>query len=228
MFLRRFASPIIVIVLGLLVMVRVLALPTPGTAADLSQSYPPDWTPETILYDPYPYGTPTEATTQAVAPEDTVVPTSASPTRTLPNSTRVATNTAIPSDESEQFATPSATPTYTPTRMPGVEDEDFVEIEPSPTPDPMQAYAVCVPNEPLLIRGEGPAFAPFLLYFEQRAVSGGTVGADGLFEISLIVGRERPGSYEVSVRLRENGEVLRQLECSVPATPTPTPIRGRP
>jgi hypothetical protein len=226
MVLRRYTGPIIVVILGLILMVRVLAMPQQGTAADLAQSYPPDWTPEpTVEWSPYPFGTPTTGTAPTTLPAGRD-----NPSETVPTIQPETPSNEVPTETPELDNTSNqvATPTNTPTLLPESQVDPSVNFTATPTSDLMGSYAVCVPNEPLLIRGEGPAFAPFLLYFDNRAVSGGSVGADGLFEISLIVGRERPGSYEVSVRLRENGEVLQQFECSVPPTPTPTPIRGRP
>jgi hypothetical protein len=38
-----------------------------------------------------------------------------------------------------------------------------------------------------------------------------------------VVGHERPGRYDVAVRVRGSNKVLRQLTCMVPAlSPTPT------
>jgi hypothetical protein len=65
-----------------------------------------------------------------------------------------------------------------------------------------------------------------LLFFGQRAVGGGSVSPAGHYAIPLIVGRERPGTYTVTVRVRGTTQVLREFTCAVPATPPPPP--GRP
>jgi hypothetical protein len=54
------------------------------------------------------------------------------------------------------------------------------------------------------------------------------VSPDGRFAIPLVVGHERPGTYQVSVRVRGTEEVLRKLTCVVPIPPTPTPPNHRP
>jgi hypothetical protein len=45
--------------------------------------------------------------------------------------------------------------------------------------------------------------------------------------LKLIVGQERAGEYNVTVRVRGTSQVLRQLTCSVPSV-TPTPLPGAP
>jgi hypothetical protein len=76
----------------------------------------------------------------------------------------------------------------------------------------------------VLITGQGPPRAAFLLYFGQRVVGGGSVSVSGSFSIPLVVGHERPGSYPVVVRVRGSEQVLRELTCEVPAAARPTPI----
>jgi hypothetical protein len=82
---------------------------------------------------------------------------------------------------------------------------------------------------PVEISGTGPPRAAYLLYFGQRAVSGGSVGPDGRFRITLVVGSERAGTYTVTVQVRGTKQVLRSFTCLVPeATPTPLPVRAVP
>jgi hypothetical protein len=82
----------------------------------------------------------------------------------------------------------------------------------------------CFPGEPLVITGDGPPRAAFLLYFGERAVSGGSVTPAGRFSTRLVVGQERAGVYLVTVRVRGTSQVLREIACSVPdVTPTPLP-----
>jgi hypothetical protein len=75
----------------------------------------------------------------------------------------------------------------------------------------------CPAGVPITLTGSGPARAGYLLYFGSRAVGGGSVKADGHFSINLVIGRERPGDYEVLVRLRGTPQILFELTCSVPA-----------
>jgi hypothetical protein len=89
----------------------------------------------------------------------------------------------------------------------------------------------CPAGAPITLTGNGPARAAFLLYFGSRAVSGGSVKADGHFSINLVVGRERAGNYPVVVRMRGASEILLELTCTVPgfipvyaAGKAPTPI----
>jgi hypothetical protein len=78
----------------------------------------------------------------------------------------------------------------------------------------------------VLITGQGPPRAAFLLYFGQRVVGGGSVSLNGGFSIPLVVGRERPGTYPVIVRVRGSEQVLRELTCEVPPAAPPTPIEN--
>jgi hypothetical protein len=101
--------------------------------------------------------------------------------------------------------------------------EEPLAITPTP-PDRL----TCIPGEPITITGSGPPRAAFLLSFNQRVVSGGSVGPSGHFSIPLVVGQERPGRYPVVVRVRGATQVLRELMCEVPAISAPTPVRGEP
>ncbi|HEU4328197.1 MAG TPA: hypothetical protein VFS21_33985, partial [Roseiflexaceae bacterium] len=86
---------------------------------------------------------------------------------------------------------------------------------------------VCAPGQPLTLSGSAPARAGLLLTFAGRVVGGGTADAAGQYALSLVVGAEPPGSYPVTIRLRDGGTVLRSLDCRVPdgslSTQTPTP-----
>ncbi|HJZ46878.1 MAG TPA: hypothetical protein VKE41_06915, partial [Roseiflexaceae bacterium] len=66
--------------------------------------------------------------------------------------------------------------------------------------------------------------APFLVYFGQRVVSGGSVAQSGRFAATLLIGRERAGVYSIVVRVRGTSQVLLELSCAVPdVTPTFVP-----
>jgi hypothetical protein len=97
-----------------------------------------------------------------------------------------------------------------------------------PTATPLVADALACPaGVPVLLRGNGPPHAAFLLFFGNRAVGGGSVEADGTFTARLVVGDERAGDYPVVVRLRGTPRVLLQRTCAVPAiTPTMQPRRA--
>ncbi len=60
----------------------------------------------------------------------------------------------------------------------------------------------CESGARIVLTGSGPPRESFLLYFGRRAVSGGSVAPDGVYRIDMVIGRERPGEYPVSVRLR--------------------------
>lgn len=96
--------------------------------------------------------------------------------------------------------------------------------------------------------GLGPANEPYLIYFGERVVGGGTIAGNGAFRATLIIGDELPSpsavNLPVTVRLRRDGSLLRltgytlngrnitfdnntliqNLTCIVPQiTPTITP-----
>jgi len=99
------------------------------------------------------------------------------------------------------------------------------QLAPTETPTVIPADALtCFPGQPLVITGDGPARAAFLVYFGQRVVSGGSVAPSGRFATTLIVGRERAGVYPVTVRVRGTTQVLLEISCAVPdVTPTLVP-----
>jgi hypothetical protein len=82
----------------------------------------------------------------------------------------------------------------------------------------------CYPGQPLVITGDGPPRTPFLVYFGQRVVSGGSVTSSGRFATTLMIGREHAGVYEIVVRVRGTSQVLLETSCAVPdVTPTFVP-----
>jgi hypothetical protein len=84
----------------------------------------------------------------------------------------------------------------------------------------------------VLITGSGPAQAPYLLFFGRRAVAGGSVAANGRFQTSLLIGKERPGTYPVTVRQRLSDRLLLmqsyQLGTTDPVVLPPTFNDGSP
>lgn len=161
--------------------------------------------------------TPTATTRTPTATTRTPTATTRTPTVGTGGSTRTPTGT--PADPNTGGISPTATTTATasPTgeATPG-----------TPTPTPQGNVLTCVPGETVTITGQGPTNAGFLLYFDERIVSGGTVRADGTFAIGLRVGNEAAGRYLVEVRERGNRKLLKVITCDVPAvTPTPLPAR---
>lgn len=151
------------------------------------------------------------------------------------------TRTAVASTVTRTAGTPSTltgTPTGTPnpndfgqsTATPQQVDTNDTAVaattESTATPTIDLNNRVCAPGTTVDISGQGPAKAGFLVYFDDRVVSGGTVRRDGRFDISLVVGNEGEGSYPVEVRVRGTRTVLAEFTCRVPAT-TPTPIAPR-
>jgi hypothetical protein len=150
----------------------------------------------------------------------TVTGTAGTATGTPGTSTPTATRTAILSPTGTGgLATP------TPTLSSSVPTVGQQPIEPTATlPQAPEDALTCFPGDPVLITGDGPPRAAFLLYFGDRVVSGGSVAPNGRFATRLVVGNERGGIYSVSVRVRGTSNVLREITCSVPdVTPTPLP-----
>nr|PZN33977.1 MAG: hypothetical protein DIU80_03135 [Chloroflexota bacterium] len=156
-------------------------------------------------YPPAQGGTPTSDTPQQ--PTQTTTTTTETVRTTVTATLETITPTLATPTLAGQTAAPAATPqpTETPTKQGAIE---------------------CTPGVPLTVSGEGPPYAPVLLYFDRRVVGGGSVKADGSFTLPLVIGSERAGDHEISVRLRGSTEVLTEFTCTVPAV-TPTPIPGR-
>jgi hypothetical protein len=93
------------------------------------------------------------------------------------------------------------------------------------TPTPPGILA-CAPGQTIMIDGVASPHTPLLLYFGPRIVGGGSARASGDFALPLTMGMERAGEYQVTVRVRGTGQVVRSLTCQVPAT-TPTTVPRR-
>ncbi|GAB4156424.1 MAG: hypothetical protein Fur005_09750 [Roseiflexaceae bacterium] len=108
--------------------------------------------------------------------------------------------------------TPLPPPPPTETPLPPPPPTDVPPPPPPPTATPLPAEQLakidCRPGERLQITGSGPASEAFLVYFGRRAVSGGSVGPNGRFVTSLLIGKERPGTYPITVRQRSTDRQL--------------------
>ena len=116
-------------------------------------------------------------------PTATPPPPTAAPTAELLPVPTAAPPAAPPPAAPPPIPPPAATPT------PEVSLADVVRFE-------------CRSGDRIVLTGIGPPRESFLLYFGRRAVSGGSVAPNGVYQIDMLVGPERPGEYPVSVRLR--------------------------
>ena len=176
---------------------------------------------------------PVEATARNQAyPAATAYPLPAASTTITPTvASTVTTRTAQPTTVQ---TTPTATlrPTTNSAVTPTVTLAPTVVRTPTPpltranaaTPITDDSSRSCVPAVPVIISGGGPANAGFLVVFNQRIVSGGTVRSNGTYSIDLIIGNEAAGTYPVEVRVRGSRQLLAAFTCQVPAT-TPTPVQ---
>lgn len=148
----------------------------------------------------------------------------ASPTfTTTPTATRTATaptaSAAVPT------GTPTSTSTRTATAQAAATGGPADTSLPTPTPlIPADApILICVPGERVEIAGETRPNLPLIVYFDQRAVGGGTSTSTGSYLLRMQLGDEAPGLYLVEVRERGSRTLIQQLGCDVPAfTPTAT------
>jgi len=208
------AGPISVLVAGVAAIVLLLLGAGPRTwATPRAQTDYPAQTAaaQTATASAYPNPGSTEQLTGTATLTETPGTATPSPTGTIG-----VTRTAQPGAQ-----TPAATGAAAPTAAPSLEP-------PTETPTATPANELsCAPGVPIEIAGRGPARAAYLIYFDERAVGGGSVEQDGTFVAKLVVGQERAGAYDVTVRVRGTQQVLRQVTCSVPeTTPTPLPVLG--
>lgn len=137
-----------------------------------------------------------------------------------------ATNTAT---STPTLITPGVASSATPTRTPAAGATPTHSPLPTATPT-ISGATQCQPGNPFTVAGSAPPRAPLLLYFNGRAVGGGSAGLTGQFALTLTVGRERPGVYPISVRLRGDGREVLRTVCEVTILPprltTPTPRGG--
>jgi hypothetical protein len=141
-------------------------------------------------------------------------------TATTGTGTATATNTLLPSP-----TTSTVIVTPVPSPQPATPIAPAQQLAPTETPTEIPDDALtCYPGQPLVISGDGPPRAAYLVYFGQRVVSGGSVAPSGRFATTLLIGRERAGVYPIIVRVRGTSQVLLELSCAVPdVTPTFVP-----
>jgi hypothetical protein len=82
------------------------------------------------------------------------------------------------------------------------------------------------------ITGVGPALESYLLYFGRRAVAGGSVDGSGRFQATLLIGKERAGTYPITVRQRLSDRPLLiqtfRLGTAAPVSLPPSFSNGSP
>jgi hypothetical protein len=168
------------------------------------------------------------ATSDAMTAEADITPGTGTATTTTTMTANATTGVGTPTATPTPTLSPTGAPTVaplipSPTQITPLPDPQRLAPTETPTVIPENALT-CFPGQPLVITGDGPARAAFLLYFGQRAVSGGSVSPTGRFATTLIVGRERAGVYPITVRVRGTTRVLFESSCVVPnITPTLIP-----
>jgi hypothetical protein len=129
--------------------------------------------------------------------------------------TPTPTATLIPTLRPTATATPAPTPP-TPTNTPIPSPTPVLPTStPAPTSTPT-SQTLCRASDFTILRGEGPPLTPFLVYFDDRAVGGGTTDGHGQFSVTLGRFNESPGAHSVIVRNRNTREILRAVTCIVP------------
>jgi hypothetical protein len=221
---KNLTTPFIIIFVGVALIAAVLAAPGRRSAAGSRElraaparqnqcgPYPDPDACKTSTTSPYP----------DPADETTPVTTTATITETEPT-TETQTTPVTPETATTQPTTEAIEPQALPTDPAPTEQtaeaetpEPQAEATSDATPTPA-GELTCVPGEAITITGYGPPRAAILLYFDQRIVGGGSIAPSGSFSIPMVVGKERPGTYIVTVRVRGSTEVLRELTCTVPA-----------
>jgi hypothetical protein len=212
---RSITLPLSVICAGLVVVLLLLAAPSAGTrvAAQDDQAYIyATQTAQAGQSNPYIPPAVTAVSTASATPGAT--PPSGQPTP------RPGASPAIPTRSVPQFS-PTVAPAPSPTVAPPT-----LESAPTPTPTPAPPTALtCESGEPLVVSGFGRPRAGFLVAFDGIAVAGGSVGPDGRFSLTLLVGDVASGAHTVIVTDRDSRGLLLKLTCAATRTPTPVPTR---
>lgn len=100
-----------------------------------------------------------------------------------------------------------------------------------PLAQPLGPERLCAPGQLVNVTGDGaPPNRSLLITWAGRAVGGGVADRSGRYALTLAIGRERPGAYDVAVVTRESREALQRFRCLVPGAgvPTPAPATQRP
>jgi hypothetical protein len=223
------AGAISALFVGLLVLVvlmasvdrRVSAIARLQTAATITPT-PCD---EADQEDCDDYGTDTAIayydTQTAIAENSTSTVTA---TNTSTDTNRSGTSAVTPTTlTSPTIFTTAATPLPSPVQSTPI--AQALPLVPTETPTAIPNDTLtCYPGQPLVLTGDGPPRTPFLVYFGQRIVSGGSVTSSGRFATTLMIGREHAGVYQIAIRVRGTSEVLLETSCAVPdVTPTFVP-----
>jgi hypothetical protein len=125
------------------------------------------------------------------------------------------TATPIPTLRPTATATPAPVPP-TPTSTPIPSPTPVLPTNtPAPTATPT-SQTLCRASDFTILRGVGPPLTAFLVYFDERAVGGGTTDRQGQFSVTLGRLNESPGAHSVIVRNRNTHEILRAVTCIVP------------
>ncbi len=208
------AGTISALLIGLLVLVVCLSsLGTHASAIARLQSGTPTLTP---CNDDVDDGTCSDYRLDLTATAESATQT-ATAMGTSNAGTSTATGTITPG-----VGTPTVTrtPTRSPTGLPVAAPLIPSPVQLTPIPEPQRlaptetptmvpdSALTCFPGQPLVITGNGPARAAFLVYFGQRIVSGGSVSPSGRFTKTLLIGSERAGVYSITVRVRGTNKVL--------------------
>lgn len=218
--------PVSILCAGVITIVLLMSSGTRASSLAEDRVYPPADQTATAVAE----ATAAIAQTERAYPGGTGKSTPAAQTGTTPLATTPISGTTTTVPRGTPTATTTSTSSSTTSATPQATSVDSTSLEPTstatPTPTPDLNNLACVPGALVPISGSGPPNAGFLLFFNKRVVSGGTVQRDGTFAITLEVGNERAGSYAVEVRVRGTQQLLATRTCNVPMT-TPTPIARR-
>lgn len=220
--------PVSILCAGVIMIVLLMSSGTRASSLARDRVYPPADQTATAVAE----ATAAIAQTERAYPGGTGKSTPAAQTGTTPLATTPISGTTTTATvvRGTPTAITTSTSSSTTSATPQPASADSTSLEPTstatPTPTPDLNNLACAPGTLVPIGGSGPPNAGFLLFFNKRVVSGGTVQRDGTFAITLEVGNERAGSYAVEVRVRGTQQLLATRICNVPVT-TPTPITRR-
>jgi eukaryotic-like serine/threonine-protein kinase len=124
------------------------------------------------------------------------------PSVVAPSPTPVPSATIEPTAVPATAAPPAPADTPVPPAVQPETPPQPTAIPTATTPPVASVMVACTTGTRIALSGVGPPRASYLVFFGQRAVSGGSITPNGVFQTTLRVGRERPGKYPVTVRLR--------------------------